>query len=117
MRGKISVGQVQASDVEAGPDQALEHVLAFGSGTDGGDDFGFVCWKGHSVVFQPLDESRIGLNTEPSTNGWPVSSDFTLATVTRAISDSASRVRNAWCAVTMTLGKVSNRANTSSCST
>src|SRR5262249_14265395 len=45
----------------------------------------------------------------------PRSKALTLASVVSATLASDSLVRNAWCEVTMTLGNVSRRANTSSC--
>ena len=55
--------------------------------------------------------------TVPSRNALPDSSARIFRKVTRAISQSASRVRNAWCEVMSTLGKVSSRLNSSSCRT
>ena len=46
------------------------------------------------------------------TSGSPAANAVTLASVVSAIASSASVVRNAWWAVTMTLGNVSSRVNT-----
>ena len=59
-----------------------------------------VLWFGNirSLLKQyGLRISNIYVSTEPSTNDLPSAKAVRLATVVRAMSDNASRVRNAWC--------------------
>jgi hypothetical protein len=42
MTAEISVRKVEPGDVEAGADEALEHLRRFRGGSDGGDDLGLV---------------------------------------------------------------------------
>ena len=45
--GEVTVREIEPRDIQARPDEPLQHFRGIGSGADGRDDFGFVSWQVH----------------------------------------------------------------------